>query len=164
MADPRRHPLQRAPQRARPAKRPLGPAPRPVGGDRARPPRPGDAYALATSLLSSLATLPLAYYSGWVVERRYDLTNQTRLAWLGESLKGEALGLALGLPLTQGVYAVIRRYPRGWWAILSALAIPFTIVLSTLAPVLILPLFNTFEPIRDPPSPSGSRRSPPRRG
>ena len=106
-------------------------------------------YTLATSLLSSLATLPLAYYSGWVVERRYDLTNQTRRAWLGESLKGEALGLALGLPLVQGIYAVIRRYPRGWWAILSALAIPFTIVLSTLAPVLILPLFNKFEPIRD---------------
>ena len=106
-------------------------------------------YTLASSLLSSLATLPLAFYGGWVVERRYDLTNQTRRAWLGEALKGEALGLALGLPLVQGVYATIRRYPRGWWAILAALAIPFTIVLSILAPVLILPLFNSFEPIRD---------------
>lgn len=106
-------------------------------------------YTLASSLLSALATLPLSYYSGWLVERRYDLTNQTRRAWFGEQLKGMALSLALGLPLAQGIYAVIRRYPRGWWAILSGLTIPFTIILSNLAPVLILPLFNKFEPIRD---------------
>lgn len=106
-------------------------------------------YALASSLLSSLASLPLAYYSGWTVEQRYGLSNQTRRAWFGEQLKGEGLGLVLGLPLIQGVYAVIRRYPRTWWAILSSLTVPFTIILSNLAPILIMPLFNKYEPIRD---------------
>jgi STE24 endopeptidase len=83
------------------------------------------------------------------MEQRYGLSNQTRRAWFGEQAKGLGLSLALGLPLIQGVYAIIRRYPRGWWAILSALTVPFTIILSNLAPVLILPLFNKYEPIRD---------------
>jgi STE24 endopeptidase len=106
-------------------------------------------YALASSILSSLVSLPLSYYGGWTIEQRYGLSNQTRRAWFGEQLKGLALGLVLGLPLIQGVYAVIRRYPRGWWAILSALTVPFTILLSNLAPILIMPLFNKYEPIRD---------------
>lgn len=106
-------------------------------------------YGLAAALLSNLATLPLSYYGGWVVEQRYGLSNQSRRAWAGEQAKGAALGLALSLPTLQGVYFVIRRSPRWWWAILSAATIPVTIVLANLAPVLILPLFNKYEPIRD---------------
>lgn len=106
-------------------------------------------YTLVGSLLSSLLSLPLAYYGDWVLEQRYGLSNQSRGAWLWERVKGEAIGLVLGLPVIQVVYAIIRRYPRGWWAILSALMIPFTIVLANLAPILILPLFNKYEPIRD---------------
>ncbi len=106
-------------------------------------------YALASTALSSLASLPLSYYGGYVVEHRYGLSNQSRSAWFGEQAKGSALGLVLGLPLIQGVYTIIRRSPRWWWAILAALTVPFTIVLSNLAPVLILPLFNRYEPIRD---------------
>lgn len=106
-------------------------------------------YALAATLLSTLASLPLTYYGSYVVEQRYGLSNQTRRAWCGEQLKGLGVSLALGLPLTQGVYWIIGRYPRRWWAILSALTVPFTVLLTNLAPVLILPLFNTFEPLRD---------------
>lgn len=106
-------------------------------------------YALAATLLSTLASLPLTYYSGYVVEQRYGLSNQTRRAWFGEQLKGLGVSLALELPLAQGVYWIIGRYPRRWWAILSALTVPFTVLLTNLAPVLILPLFNKFEPLRD---------------
>lgn len=119
--------------------------------ERAAPRRLGPEipYALAASLLSSLVTLPLSYYGGWVVEQQYSLTNQTRRAWAAEQAKGTAVGLALGMPLLHGVYYVIRRSPRWWWAILSALTIPFTIILANLAPVLIMPLFNKYEPIKD---------------
>src|SRR5262245_29583757 len=98
-------------------------------------------YGLAAALLSALASLPLSFYGGWVVEQQYGLTNQSRRAWAAEQTKATAVGLALGLPVLHGVYLVIRRFPRWWWAILSALTIPFTIILANLAPVLILPLF-----------------------
>jgi STE24 endopeptidase len=106
-------------------------------------------YALAGTILSFLSSLPLSYYSGYVVEHRYDLSNQTRRSWLFDHLKGLGVGIVLGLPIIQGVYWIIRRYPRRWWAILSGLTIPFTAVLVNLAPVLILPLFNKYEPLED---------------
>lgn len=119
--------------------------------ERVAPRRLGPAipYALAAATLSALASLPLAYLGGYTVEHRYGLSNQTRRAWFGEHLKGFAVGLALEVPLVQGVYWVIGRWPRRWWAVLSAATVPVTVVLGNLAPVLILPLFNTFEPLRD---------------
>ncbi len=119
--------------------------------ERIAPRRLGPAipYALAATALSALASLPLTYYNSFVLEHRYGLSNQSRRAWLGEQLKQMGVGTALGLPIAQVVYWIVRRYPRHWWAILSALTIPFTVVLSQLAPVLILPLFNKYEPLHD---------------
>ncbi|MGN6699852.1 MAG: M48 family metallopeptidase, partial [Thermomicrobiales bacterium] len=110
---------------------------------------PAMPYTVAATLASTAASLPLSYYSGYIVEHHYGLSHQTRGAWAVEQAKGLGVGLALEVPLAQGINWVIRRYPRGWWAILSALAVPFTIVLAQLAPVLILPLFNRFEPVAD---------------
>lgn len=110
---------------------------------------PAMPYVALGSLLSFLTSLPLAFYEGFLLERRYGLSNQSPRSWLGDELKQLGVGLALGVPLMQGIYAIIRRYPRSWWAVLSAVAVPFTIVLSQLAPVLILPLFNKFEPLKD---------------
>jgi STE24 endopeptidase len=64
--------------------------------------------------------------------------------------KGAALGLAFEVPLSAVSYAVIRRSPRWWWLILSGLALPFTVLLAQLYPVLIAPIFNKFVPVADP--------------
>ena len=40
------------------------------------------------ALLSWFAGLPLSYYSGYVVEHRYDLSNQNHRAWALDQLKG----------------------------------------------------------------------------
>jgi len=51
--------------------------------------------------------------------------------------------------LLTAAYAVIRRRPRDWWLIIAGASIPLTVVLSNLAPVLLMPLFNRFQPLRD---------------
>lgn len=106
-------------------------------------------YTAAALIISALVDLPLSFYSGWMVEHRYDLSNQSRRHWFLEQLKGMGVGLVIGLPLVQGVYWVIRHRPRSWWADLSALTVPLSILMVNLAPVLLLPLFNKFEPLRD---------------
>jgi len=106
-------------------------------------------HALGYSLAQWLVGLPLAYLGGYVVEHRFGLSTQTRVGWLADQLKALGVMLALEVPLTGVAYAIIRRSPRWWWLILAALALPFTALLAQLWPVLIAPLFNRYQPLRD---------------
>lgn len=105
------------------------------------------ATAAAYGLLGWLASLPLGFYSGYVVEHRFDLSNQTRRAWAWEALKSLGISLVFEVPVVDGLYAIIRRWPRYWWAIASAISIPLTVLMAQLFPVLIAPLFNKYEPL-----------------
>lgn len=109
----------------------------------------GPVYVAATVAGSWLARLPLAYAGGYRVERAYGLTKQTGRGWLADELKGLGVGLAFQVPLTCGAYAVIRRRPGDWWLILSGATVPLAIALSQLGPVVLMPLFNRFEPLAD---------------
>lgn len=119
--------------------------------ERIAPPRIGPVmpYAAVASLFAFLVELPLSFYSGYIVEHRYGLSNQSRVGWLVEQLKGLVVSLVVGVALLQGVYWVIARYPRRWWAIISGLTVPLSIVFVNLAPVLLMPLFNKFTPLKD---------------
>ncbi len=108
------------------------------------------AFILIWSTQDWLLGLPLAYYSGYVVEHRYGLSHHTRRSWLTEQLKGVAVGTLINTPLLTGFYALVRRFPRTWWLVVSALALPFTVLLAGLYPVLIAPLFNKYVPLDDP--------------
>jgi len=107
------------------------------------------AYVAAAAGFSWVSGLPLSYLGGHRVERRFGLTKQSDRGWLGDQLKGLGLGLVLQVPLTTAAFAVIRRRPRDWWALLAGGTVVLGVVASNLAPVLILPLFNRFEPLPD---------------
>jgi STE24 endopeptidase len=83
------------------------------------------------------------------VERRFDLTKQSASGWFGDQLKGLLVSTLIQAPLMTAAYAVIRRRPCDWWLVLSSAAVPLVVVLSNLAPVLLMPLFNRFVPLRD---------------
>jgi STE24 endopeptidase len=107
------------------------------------------AFFALTMVLSWLSSLPVAYVGGYQVERRFGLTKQSTGGWLGDQAKGLLLGVLLQTPLLTAAYAVIRRRPRDWWLIIAGASVPLTVALSNLAPVLLMPLFNRFQPLRD---------------
>jgi STE24 endopeptidase len=109
----------------------------------------GPAFFALFAILSWLTSLPLAFVSGHVVERRFGLTKQSPTSWLSDQVKGLLLGILLQTPLLTAAFAVIRRRPRDWWLLLSAAAVPLTVLLGNLAPVLLMPIFNRFTPLRD---------------
>ncbi len=107
------------------------------------------AFFALTAVFTWVTSLPVAYLGGHLVERRFALTKQSTTGWLGDQLKGLLLGLILQTPLLTTSYAIIRRRPRDWWLVLASAAVPLTVVLSNLAPVLLMPIFNRFSPLRD---------------
>jgi STE24 endopeptidase len=107
-------------------------------------------YAAAVGGGTWLAGLPHGNLGGYQIERRFGLTKQSRAGWLTDRFKGFGLELVMEPALVAATYAVIRRRPRDWWLVLSGAAIPLAVVLSNLAPVVIMPLFNRFEPLNDP--------------
>ena len=87
-----------------------------------------------------LLTLPLSFWSSFILEHRYQLSNQTLGGWIKKQIKGYVVGGLVGLPLLFGLYALLRLTHPWWlWAALGWLAV--SLVLGRLLPVLILPLF-----------------------
>ncbi|KQW44629.1 MULTISPECIES: M48 family metallopeptidase [unclassified Roseateles] len=105
----------------------------------------GGAYVLASAVL----TLPLAIYSGWWREQAYGMSTQTFLAWLGETALSQAVDMLMMGIVVAGLYAVIRRAGERWWIWGTGGSIAALVVLVAISPVLIQPLFNTYQPVED---------------
>jgi len=100
-------------------------------------------------LLTGIISFPLDYYQNYVVEHQYGLSNQSFGAWFGEMLKQFPIMLVfMSIPLGF-LYWLIRRFPRRWWAWFTAGAIPFLIITFIIVPVVVSPLFNDFQPLKD---------------
>jgi STE24 endopeptidase len=96
-----------------------------------------------------LLTLPLSFWSSFVLEHRYQLSNQTLGGWIKKQIKGYVVGGLIGLPLLYGLYALLRLTDPWWlWAAVGWLAV--SLVLGRLLPVLILPLFYKVTRLEDP--------------
>jgi STE24 endopeptidase len=104
-------------------------------------------YVAVLLTLNELGSLPIALYSGFIVERRYGLSHETLTGWLRDQAKSLAVGLLLAAPFAVALYAVIRGYPQTWWAPAGALFALAIVGLANLAPVLLLPLFYTVKPL-----------------
>jgi STE24 endopeptidase len=104
-------------------------------------------YVVGLTILNELFTMPLGYYSGFLLERRYGLSRQAIGAWLVDQLKGMAIGFVLGAAAANVLYALIARFGDAWW-LPAGLAFAAMIVgLANLAPVIVLPLFYSVKPL-----------------
>jgi STE24 endopeptidase len=97
----------------------------------------------------SLITLPLNYYSGFVLPHRFGQSNQSLKDWVIDRLKGLAIGAPLALLMLELLYLALRLTGGLWWLWVAGGMLVFTVVLSNLAPILIMPLFNKYIPLGD---------------
>jgi STE24 endopeptidase len=107
-------------------------------------------YTALVVLLSELLQLPLAFYQGVVLERRYDLSTQPARRWWGDRLRTLAVGVPLLVVGAVLVWSMIERMPAYWWVGATLCAGILLVVLAHLAPVLLLPFFYRFTPLDRP--------------
>lgn len=104
-------------------------------------------FAVVFGGISSLLALPMSYYSGIVLPRRYGQSNQTLRGWVIDQIKSLLISAVFGLLTVEAIYAVLRDNPANWWLWAAGLMLFFTVVMSILAPVVFMPLFNKFKPL-----------------
>jgi STE24 endopeptidase len=104
-------------------------------------------YVVLLSLLNEIGSMPLDFYNGFFLERRYDLSNETFGGWLADQAKSLGIGVVLGGGAAALLYWCIRTSPDRWWLIAGGLFTVLIIGLANLAPVLVLPLFYSVKPL-----------------
>lgn len=110
--------------------------------------------AFAAGAMLSVALTLIAVPGGLVAhERAVDvgLSTQELGSWLGDRVRGLAIGAvyaALGALILVGLQRLL---PRAWWLAAAGVVTTFALVVSFLAPVVIAPIFNDFEELERGP-------------
>jgi len=109
----------------------------------------GIALIVSVALISGLVDLPLSLYRTFVIEARFGFNKMTLPLFLADLAKQMLLGAALGVPLLLCVLWLMQRMGEQWWLYVWATWIVFNLLVLTLYPTVIAPLFNKFTPLAD---------------
>ena len=105
-------------------------------------------YIVFLTIVATLLEFPLAYYSGFHVPHQFDLSDQPLSGWLVDQLKELGVGIVLGALIGALALLGIRKIKR-WWLALWLGSIPILIFFIVIQPIVLDPIFNKFEPLKD---------------
>jgi STE24 endopeptidase len=108
-------------------------------------------YVVLLSAILHAVWLPLAYYRGVILERRYSLSAESAGRWLRDQVNSLALSLLLALAGAELLYAAVHRWPTWWWLAAGGGFFAAELVMIMAAPILLLPIFYRCKPLDRPP-------------
>jgi len=106
----------------------------------------GFAFTFFLLLVTTVLSLPLDMYAEHAA-RVYGQSVQSWGSWAWDATKSFLLTFVFGGLLIMLLFWVIRRSPNRWWFWFWIPAMIFVLIAVFVAPVLIDPLFNKFEPL-----------------
>jgi STE24 endopeptidase len=99
--------------------------------------------------IGGVAGIPFDIYHTFVLERKYGFSTITWRLWLTDLIKSVILSTVLMGFMLAAFMAFIHYLPQSWWFWAWMFFTMFEILLMWLYPVVIAPLFNKYEPIKD---------------
>ena len=99
-------------------------------------------------LAQNIVSLPFDFYATFVIEEKFGFNKSTRALFFIDRIKGLLLSAGIGLPLVAGILWIFSSVEHAWiwaWGFVTV----FQLILTYLAPSLILPIFNKFTPMPD---------------
>lgn len=106
-------------------------------------------YFIILAVGLAIISMPLTYYQGFILPRRFGLSHQKFSSWLADRAKALALGFVLGLIVVILVYWQLDRFPDTWWLWTAIILFLLSLLLTRLTPTLLLPIFFKLEPLDD---------------
>ena len=101
------------------------------------------------NIISTILSLPTAYYGTFVLEEKFGFNKQTVKLWIMDMLKSQALTVVFGAPLLSGFLAIVQKTGNQFFYYLWLFSIVVQMFAITIYPIFILPLFNKLSPLEE---------------
>jgi len=105
-------------------------------------------FVIFPSILFVLG-LPLDYYISYVHEHKWKFSNYTRKTWSWEKAKSFLVSLLIMIMVLALLFWIMAIFPKYWWLITGITMAFVSVIFATLIPVVILPIFNKYSPIKN---------------
>ncbi len=100
--------------------------------------------------VNTLVSLPLDFYSSFILEHRFNLSNQTVRDWIVFQIKSWLVTGVIGGGILAALYAALWYTGRFWGVYVWIGVMLFSIVLAKVFPLVILPIFYPAKPLDRP--------------
>lgn len=100
-------------------------------------------------IVEEIISIPISIYSTFVIEERHGFNKTTRKTFVTDIFKGLLISGAISSILYATVIFIIISAGDLWWIYAFAAVFTLQAIIFFLYPVLIMPLFNKFEPLDD---------------
>ncbi|KAG7028608.1 CAAX prenyl protease 1-like protein [Cucurbita argyrosperma subsp. argyrosperma] len=105
------------------------------------------AFLAGVMIWSQITGLPFSLYSTFVIESRHGFNKQTIWLFFRDMIKGILLSVILGPPIVSAIIIIVQKGGPYLAIYLWAFMFTLSLVMMTLYPILIAPLFNKFTPL-----------------
>ncbi|KAI9876201.1 MAG: hypothetical protein M1830_007051 [Pleopsidium flavum] len=99
------------------------------------------------NLITTILSLPISYYSTFVLEEKFGFNKQTLKLWVTDLVKSQALMIALGAPILSAFLAIVQKTGNNFFYYLWLFGAAVQVFAITVYPILILPMFNKLSPL-----------------
>jgi len=106
-------------------------------------------FIIIYSILLYLISLPISYYSGFRLEHKYDLSNDTIWDWSKDQIKSLLISMIFMVPIILALFFLGFTFPDLWWLYAGILLFIISGILSNISHLIILPLFYNIEELED---------------
>uniref|UniRef100_A0A2P2M8T2 CAAX prenyl protease n=1 Tax=Rhizophora mucronata TaxID=61149 RepID=A0A2P2M8T2_RHIMU len=104
-------------------------------------------FLTGVMIWSQITDLPFSLYSTFVIEARHGFNKQTLWLFLRDLFKGICIAIVLGPPIVSAIILIVQKGGPYLAIYLWAFMFVLSLVMMTLYPILIAPLFNKFTPL-----------------
>jgi STE24 endopeptidase len=102
-------------------------------------------FLLLTTILGTITGLPFELYSTFRIEKRHGFNKTTLGLFVSDKIKGLLLTACLGGPFVALLLKIIKWGGERFYLYVWGFTFVFSLFMMTLYPVVIMPMFNTYE-------------------
>lgn len=106
-------------------------------------------FVISIGVAGSIIFFPFNFYSGYILEHKYKLSNQNLFKYFFEKAKALLVSTLIGIPILILFFWVLREYGTFWWLPFAIFMFFISVVLSQIFPIFILPIFYKIKPIEN---------------